>query len=317
MVFLGQQYGEDPPDEPAWWASFNVVLAMSSRRQTEHQADASVATSSVWEYASNAMDVVLDVMMRNISLQSVQALLGLAWFYFGTSNPQPSYMLSSTALRLAYAIGLHNPDSDLLSRPMEKELKQRVFWIAVMMDHQASFRTGRPLAHMPNDYKIALPSACGDSRLSTVANKHSAVASHLFGSNAQLSLIEMDIFQKLYSPSIATSMNDQAVNLQELDRTLQTWWTNVPPLSRSDLSVDVEGANIQLDLLRLHMRYHHCTILISRVHGLPDYWAPQAYMFVADTSPVLRTSIEKCVDAAKAIARLLEIVPEREDSFLW
>lgn len=73
------------------------------------------------------MDVVLDVMMRNISLQSVHALLSLAWFYFGTSNTQPSFMLSSAALRLAHAIGLHDPDCDLQTRPKEKKVRERVF----------------------------------------------------------------------------------------------------------------------------------------------------------------------------------------------
>lgn len=317
MAFLGMQYTDDPPSEPAWWCSLNAVLAISTRKQDQRHGSCPMEESLAWAYASNAMDVVLDVTMRNISLQSVQALSALAWYYFGTLNPQQSFMLSAAAMRLSHAIGLHDQDSDLSTRPAEKELRNRVFWIAWIMDHQTCFRTGRPLSHNAKDVNIALPSTFGEQSRSVVTDARGAMASRVFNNNIQLSLIEADIHHQLYSNLSASNTDEKITCSQNLDGKLQAWWHALPALCQSESVSGIAANDIQLELLRLHLRYQHCVILIRRVSGLHDYWAPRWDPLPSNMSPDLHDTVSKCVSAARSIVQLLDLVPEREESLQW
>lgn len=317
MAFLGRQYTDDPPGEPAWWCSLNAVLAISTRKQDQRQRSCPMQESLAWAYASNAMDVVLDVTMRNISLQSVQALSALAWFYFGTLNPQQSFMLSAAAMRLSHAIGLHDQDSDLSTRPAERELRNRVFWIAWIMDHQTCFRTGRPLLHNVKDFNIALPSTFGEKSRSVSTDARGAMASQIFDNNIQLSLIEADIHGQLYSNSNVSNTREKTTYSRILDGRLQDWWNALPALCQSESVSGTVANDIQLELLRLHLRYQHCVILIHRVSGLHDYWAPRWDPLPSNISSGLHDTVLKCVSAARSIVQLLDLVPEREESLQW
>ncbi|KDN70726.1 putative fungal specific transcription factor [Colletotrichum sublineola] len=96
IALLGQQYSGESEKNPAWWTAFNAVLAISHRRRVEQGM--STDKELMWSYAANALDTVLDILLRATQLMSVQALLTLAWFFLGTPNPQPSFMLVANAL---------------------------------------------------------------------------------------------------------------------------------------------------------------------------------------------------------------------------
>jgi hypothetical protein len=126
MTLLGQQYSGTPSDSPAWWASFNAVLAISQRRRVESGHCGPEGEELVWGYAANALGTTLDVMMRNTQLISVQALLCIAWFFLGTPNPQPSFMLTGSSVRLAHSIGLHKSDHAVSMGSIEQETRNKV-----------------------------------------------------------------------------------------------------------------------------------------------------------------------------------------------
>ncbi|KAM5350015.1 hypothetical protein ACJ41O_006520 [Fusarium nematophilum] len=247
MTFLGRQYTDDPPDEPAWWACFNIVLAISERRRLERECATSDSWDAAWRYASNAMDVTLDVMMRNISLLSVQALIGIAWFYLGTPNPQPPFMLSAAAVRLGHATGLHRQDCGSTCRSAEKKQRGRVFWLAKMLDQHVCLRTGRPPAQDPDDFSVGLPIAGEGENLGISTTTDGQTTLNVFLCNVQLSLVEADVYTRLYS---ATAEGTEITNLQgimtDLDEKLERWKETLPVEVRPDHVISGWNAATQL-----------------------------------------------------------------------
>lgn len=58
-------------------------------------------------------------------------------FLMGTPNPQPSFFLVAAALRLAHSLGLHKKGSTFSGLDKaEIEQRQRVYWIAYMLDKE-------------------------------------------------------------------------------------------------------------------------------------------------------------------------------------
>ena len=53
-----------------------------------------------------------------------------------TPNPQPSFSLTGSAIRLAHSIGLHKKGSGFGLNKIESEQRKRVFWISYMLDKE-------------------------------------------------------------------------------------------------------------------------------------------------------------------------------------
>ncbi|KAK1954658.1 hypothetical protein LY78DRAFT_441444 [Colletotrichum sublineola] len=154
IALLGQQYSGESEKNPAWWTAFNAVLAISHRRRVEQGM--STDKELMWSYAANALDTVLDILLRATQLMSVQALLTLAWFFLGTPNPQPSFMLVANAVRLAHSIGLHRKNCSSSLSSLERATRINVFWLAFSLDRELSLRT----ADLPRKTLAALTLAC-------------------------------------------------------------------------------------------------------------------------------------------------------------
>ncbi|KAG5744281.1 hypothetical protein H9Q69_000031 [Fusarium xylarioides] len=135
ICLLGQQYS--CTESPAWWVSLNSVLAIAQRRRAE-AAQSAEAEDLAWAYASNALAGTWDVLMRSTQLSSVQALLAIAWFFVGTPNPQPSFMLVGCAVRLAHSIGIHVESQDPSTGNCVSELEDPLVMISMLptLTHQ-------------------------------------------------------------------------------------------------------------------------------------------------------------------------------------
>jgi hypothetical protein len=154
MHLVEKQYSRDPYEGSGWWASINVVLAISHRLRVMSNLVPQEEDKKAWLYLKNAMGVLTELTMRNTDLLSVQALLGMvgptflyhlrcrsnsplqSLFLQGTPNPQPSFFLVAAAIRLSHSIGLHKRGSGFGLNPVEAEQRKRVFWIAYMLDKE-------------------------------------------------------------------------------------------------------------------------------------------------------------------------------------
>ncbi len=131
-----KQYSDEPYDGSGWWASLNTALAIALKTQGMQQQKQPESEERSWAYFKNALAVITELSIRNTDLLSVQALLGMTMFLQGTPNPQPSFVLIGSAIRLAHSIGLHKKGSAYGFNEQEVEQRKRVFWIAYMMDKE-------------------------------------------------------------------------------------------------------------------------------------------------------------------------------------
>lgn len=315
MTLFGQQYSSasSVSSSPAWWVSLNAVLAIAQRRRMEKSDRHSQKDDAAWGYAANAMGAVLDVLMRNTQLISVQALLSIAWFMKGTPNPQPSFMLVASALRLAQSIGLHKGHCDSSIDPTEQSVRDKVFWIAFSLDRELCLRTGRPPAQDLDDFEVDTPQTSPDDDSEKLSLMKGSTMP-IFESIARLSLVQSRIYQKLYSTRQTTGQSDFGTDcIPELNNQLKEWCSALSP------SFDPEqppGLGEDAALIRLFYSYYNCVIATHRTH-CREYWMPLKVPIAPTLSISRATSIQRCLKAARAIAQLDHAVPRTWKSFTW
>ncbi|KAG7122952.1 ABC-transporter-regulating transcription factor like protein [Verticillium longisporum] len=147
MHLVERQYSNDPYEGSGWWASLNCALAFAHRLRVMSNLVPQEEDDKAWAYLKNAMAIFPELTMRNTDLLTVQALLAMALFLQGTPNPQPTFILVATAIRLSHCIGLHKRGTGFDLNPIEIEQRKRVFWIAYMLDKDLCLRAGRPPAN--------------------------------------------------------------------------------------------------------------------------------------------------------------------------
>ncbi|KAF3343151.1 Glucosylceramidase [Verticillium dahliae VDG2] len=205
-AYLGRQYTDDPPPESSWWAALNIILATAQRRKAgTDPSNWQEALNQAWKYVRNAMSAVLDILFHNISLLSVQALVSIGHFFLDTPNPQPTFILSSSAVRLGQAIGLHKQDCQSTHERTDQKQRARVFWCATILDQLACSKTGRPPAQKAEDYAVRLPEASEGETLGTCVSIDGKTVLENFRLDAHLSTIEADSFQRLDLLAFATT----------------------------------------------------------------------------------------------------------------
>lgn len=98
MHLVERQYSRDPYEGSGWWASINIVLAISHRLRVMSHLVPQEEDKKAWLYLKNAMGVLTELTMRNTDLLSVQALLGMV-----RSLPSVSAFLANNSVVLVLA----------------------------------------------------------------------------------------------------------------------------------------------------------------------------------------------------------------------
>ncbi|KAF6816689.1 fungal specific transcription factor [Colletotrichum sojae] len=309
MALLGQQYSGKFDGGPAWWTGFNAVLAISHRRRVEEGVSAE--KDLAWGYAANALDTVLDILLRASQLMSVQAILILAWFFLGTANPQPSFMLVANAIRLAHSIRLYRKGCAPSLSPIERATRVNVFWLAFALDRELSLRTGRPPAQDFGDFEVDLPDPLIQHEFSTYSpqNKNCTV----FFAATQLSVIEAKLYSEMYlSEGLQPESIAKATSL--LNQDLQDW------RAAFFTSFDVES-HLELtkhaSVVRMSYTYYHCVILIHRAQSDLDWTARNSTTSDELSSADISDSIERSLHAARSILKIGSRIPNTWHGLLW
>lgn len=99
--------------------------------------------------------------------------------------------------------------------------------------------------------------------------------------------------------------------IMNLDKQLEQWRENFPAFQAHRLPPRGE----HLSVLRLYFTYHNCVISIHRMNGR-RYWLPHDEPTPRPPSDIL-CSMERCVEAARMLLKLLDLVPCTLTSFYW
>ncbi|KAI9736618.1 MAG: hypothetical protein M1834_000822 [Cirrosporium novae-zelandiae] len=143
-----------------------AVCALSARFSTHPQVATEPAFLRGEKWAAPAREIALKRYDQpNITILSVLLMLGL--HEFGTCQGGRSWMLGGMAMRMAYALQLHQElDHDPIGRKGDKqmplsftdrEIRRRTMWACFMMDRFNSSGTDRPICANEEEIKIQLP----------------------------------------------------------------------------------------------------------------------------------------------------------------
>ncbi|CAG8385878.1 unnamed protein product [Penicillium salamii] len=319
MGMVNRHFSWNPSESPSWWAALNIVLALGYRQRAEGAAAASEDWQNCLGHVKNAMNVLTELYMRTSDLLAVQALLGLALFFQGTPNPQPLFMFSASAVRLAQSIGLHKSNSFGLPASQIEE-RRRVFWIAFILDADICQRTGRPAAQDTRDFSTPLPREDPPDGLGVLEVGN--IKFNIFSALARFSLIQRRVCDGLYSTDAFRKTEEQLmVDVRSCLEDIEAWKQSIPLVLRPQRNFSIHQHVFLTHILRLHFSYHCCCLNIHRVCLLPRRWPARPANETATPLGLLidrENSMQQSSEAARAVIDLISQV--RDDfgqSFEW
>ncbi|PYI07288.1 fungal-specific transcription factor domain protein [Aspergillus sclerotiicarbonarius CBS 121057] len=323
MHLVERQYSRDPYEGSGWWASINVVLAISHRIRVMSNLVPQEEDKKAWLYLKNAMAVLTELTMRNTDLLSVQALLGMSLFLQGTPNPQPSFFLVAAAIRLSHSIGLHKRGSGFGLNPVEVEQRKRVFWIAYLLDKDICLRSGRPPVQDDDDMNVELPSDDPPDNIGNVPLSDGSKF-NLFRSMCRFAIIESRVYKRLYSAKASKQSDGELLNtIGDLDKDLEEWKDSIPLEFRPENEIKTTYTPLILHVVVLHFAYYNCLTTIHRMSVHHGYWTSRLSNYAIQglnarpLNPRVFLSAVLCVTAARASINLIKYIPQGDFACVW
>jgi hypothetical protein len=324
MHLVERQYSRDPYEGSGWWASINVVLAISHRLRVMSNLVPFEEDKKAWLYLKNAMGVLTELTMRNTDLLSVQALLGMSLFLQGTPNPQPAFFLVAAAIRLSHSIGLHKRGSAFGLNSVEVEQRKRVFWIAYCLDKDICLRSGRPPVQDDDDMNVELPSEDPPDNVGNVPLADGKGKFNLFRSLCEFATIESSVYKRLYSAKASKQTDGELLNtIGELDKELEDWKDNIPIDFRPEYEIQATHGPLLLHVVVLHFSYYNCLTTIHRMSVHHGYWTSRLSNYAIQglnarpLNPRVFLSAVLCVTAARASINLIKYIPQGDFACVW
>ncbi|KAI9680953.1 MAG: hypothetical protein M1829_001033 [Trizodia sp. TS-e1964] len=306
------------------WAALNVALAISHRLRVISKSVSPDEDKKAWKYMNNAKGVLDKLVLYNTDLLTIQALLGMAVFLQGTSNPQPTYSLVAAAIRISHCIGLHKRASNPEMTEEVKLQRQRVFWIGYMVDKDICLQSGRPPAQNDDDMNVELPEEDPSDNIGNVPSTNEGEKMNLFRVMAKFALIQSRVYSQLYSTKAAKKSAGEILNIiGELDRELEEWKDAIPIDFRPDHEINVLHAPLKLHLVMLHFGYYNCLSTIHRMSVHHGYWTCRLSDFAnrglnsRPLNPRVFSSGRICVTSARSSIQLMKELPLGDNACVW
>ncbi|KAI0432731.1 hypothetical protein F5Y09DRAFT_329391 [Xylaria sp. FL1042] len=213
--------------EPTVWAMINVVLALA-----HHNGYLGRKTHSINDttYIKNAQSVLTDAIANDTSLMHVQVLIGLAMLFRTACEPTPAVVLIATALRLAHKLGLNRRDPRQSNSAMSLQ-RDRVFWIAYILDRSISAQTKISPVQLDSDIDLDLPplEPLDDDLGGFVVRGNQYPKFNFFRANVQIARIQGLVHKYVYSGSAQRlSATEKARNIALIHNELDAWSAQLP-----------------------------------------------------------------------------------------
>ncbi|KAJ5657888.1 uncharacterized protein N7484_001537, partial [Penicillium longicatenatum] len=310
-----RQFSWNPDENPSSWALLNVVLGFSYRERAQTASDESHAWKMSLTHIKNALNVVVELFLRNADLSAVQALLGLALYFQGTPNAQALFMFSAAAIRLSHSIGLHR-NTTIGMDPSEIEQRRRIFWIAFILDADISLRVGRPPAQEMDDYNTPLPANIPPDRRGIICL--AGIEINFLCLAAQLALVQRRIYR--HFQTVATTEQPREMTIKsamDCEEALFAWRDSIPEELRPRPSFSSEPNYFLQHLIRMHLAYHSCHAnlrQLPKISSSTKMTSPDRNQKTdADTAKIYQRSLE----SARSAVALLPYTRSFGSNFKW
>ncbi|KAI1346731.1 hypothetical protein F5Y01DRAFT_330514 [Xylaria sp. FL0043] len=248
--------------EPTVWAMINVVLALAHHNGYSGRKTHSINDTT---YIKNAQSVLTDAIANDTSLMHVQVLIGLAMLFRTANEPTPAVVLISTALRLAHKLGLHRRGSRQYNPTMYLQ-RDRVFWIAYILDRSISAQTRISPVQLDSDIEIELPPLeplCDDPS-GFVMRDGPYPKFNFFRASVQLARIQGLVHKYVYSGSAQSlSATEKVRSIALIHNELDAWSAEIPLEFHPMALVQSEDIDLARQFCMLYSARVSCRAMIS------------------------------------------------------
>ena len=279
--------------DPAWLCSFLCVLLLSRRvARITFQED----QEKLWW---KRVQQLLPVVMFTSSVMAVQALLLASLHLHNTNHRDACWNLTGTAVRIAFAIGLHQDKVNTMQTPLARELRKRLWWTLYAYEQMQISSYDRPSAIEHPGSK----SSCLNERLigSDVHNPpeysqwYNRLVVHLGSACRAPKTVRANSSDKSYVGPLSPA----AGVLRDMER-----WRDLLPQHLRMEALDSSPSAFQRSILMLHGLYHYTVIVLCRSALLT-----RANILAEEgkdaKNPALIAMADSCSDSGRALARLL------------
>ncbi|CAJ2499798.1 Uu.00g026510.m01.CDS01 [Anthostomella pinea] len=213
---------------PVTWALINVVLALAHHTSNP---GGRIPAGNTATYLHNAQSVLTEVTMRDIDLVNVQVLLGLVMLFWTADDMGPALMLISTALRLAHQCRLHTRRGSEHLSPSLTRQRDRVFWMAYILDRDISLDCRLPPVQVDSDTDLDLPPSEADGDLAGfIFTPDVGIKMNYFRARVELAQIQGKVYDCIYSVSAQNSnLEERAQNVARITHMLDHWSSRILP----------------------------------------------------------------------------------------
>ncbi|KAK5210789.1 hypothetical protein LTR41_003401 [Exophiala xenobiotica] len=263
-----------------WLGLLNMVLAFGTLTIVRDDWGAELRAAEARTFYERAVCLCDPMALAGTSLEVVQYLLLLAQYLQATHNSVQTTNALGLAVNTAIRIGLHSRQASESLAPLERELRNRTWYLCVVLDRVLGMTLGRPAA-IPYSYvKIDLPRQFEISASPvTLYDPDEKYSLGVFNATIKLYQIMWKVIDQQYGQNLGfdtpPAVVDVIAPLGTIDHDLRIWERDLPQelqtITSSNL-LDLVAcynpagplAKAQRFRIVLTLRYLNVTVLLHR-----------------------------------------------------
>ncbi|KAF2267980.1 hypothetical protein CC78DRAFT_33447 [Lojkania enalia] len=181
------------------WANTYVVFGLAHRLRAMSAAADPRDNEQADYYLKRVLSSVPDLLLTGPSLALIQCLLALAILIQTTSHSTPYALFVATAVRMAQCLAYNDDQMREGDITRDVEQERRVFWIALMLDTEASLLSNGPTTHRRDDIAARHPEDNPHDSAGSVTAAEGEWRVNYFSIRTRLILIESEAIEHVLS----------------------------------------------------------------------------------------------------------------------
>ena len=305
------------------WAVINVALALA---HCLSDPDDSIVTGRTSTYLNHTQSVLTELIMGDPDLAVVQVVIGMAMVLQATYNLKPAAILTTTALNLAHSLGLHIRNKSKHIDPVIALQRDRVFWMAYILDRDMSMRTAQPPIQRDEDISLDLPPVEPEiDHAGFVFAADGIVKMNFFRVRVQLAYIQGKVYDLVYSVSgLSTGLEEATAKTLNTFHLLDGWTSQIPVDFQAATLVQTDPLSLSRHFCVLYSSSHLSRFIISKssswdpswVGRLQDYGSKIITGKSDQVAPVPQGWLTLLDESRKFMALFMNVNP-KDTSFVW
>ncbi|CAI6341997.1 unnamed protein product [Periconia digitata] len=292
-VAYGEWLEDNSSADPAWLCSFLCMLLLARR----------VARVPIPEEEEKRwwrrIQTLLPVVIFTSSVVAVQALLLAAIHLHNTNHRDACWNLTGTAVRIAFAIGLHQDNVNGAQKPLARELRKCLWWTLYAFEQMQVSSYDRPSAVDQFGFKVSCPNAqiLDSTQLypPEYCKWFNRMVVHLSSTCRAPKNTKSSATEELYAGPLSPAFG--------VKRDLERWQVSLPQHLRME-ALESSRPTFQRPILLLHALYHYTVIVLCRA-ALLERTTLLAREGADSPNTALIELADFCAESGKALARIL------------